>query len=193
MPYARHPRFSLFFAALAVVALFANVPSAAAESAAANKASESRLFDSVKYLASDELEGRGLETKGIHTAADYIADEFRKAGLKVDVYDGKPFQQFDLKIGAKLGPKEKNTLVLTGANEEGVKDRQIKLKLGEDFQTLTAGGSAKFDSLPLVFVGYGITDKDQGYDDYAGIDVKGKAVVMLRHEPQQNNPHSGFA
>ena len=65
----------------------------------------------------------------------------------------------------------------------------IELKLGEHFNPLAIGGSGKFD-LPLVFVGYGITGKDENYDDYAGIDVKDKAVVILRHEPQQSNPHS---
>jgi hypothetical protein len=163
-----------------------------ADHAAANKSAEDRLFSTVKYLASDDLEGRGLETKGIHTAAEYIAAEFRKAGLKTDLYDGGPFQKFELNTGAKLGPDAKNRLVFSGAVVKDAKDQQIKLKLGEDFQTLTAGGSAVLRQLPLVFVGYGITAKDLGYDDYAGVDVKGKAVVILRHEPQQNNPHSKF-
>ena len=65
------------------------------------------------------------------------------------------------------------------------------MKLGEQFNPLAIGGSGKFD-LPLVFVGYGITAKDDNYDDYAGIDVKDKAVIILRHEPQQANPHSVF-
>ena len=69
--------------------------------------------------------------------------------------------------------------------------RRIELELGKDFTPLAIGGSGKFD-LPLVFVGYGITAKDEDYDDYAGVDVEGKAVVILRHEPQQANPHSVF-
>jgi hypothetical protein len=52
-------------------------------------------------------------------------------------------------------------------------------------------GSNEFD-LPLVFAGYGITAKDKGYDDYDGLDVHGKAVILLRHEPQRDNPHSPF-
>ena len=75
--------------------------------------------------------------------------------------------------------------------KEGDKSQRIELKLGQDFNTLSLGGSAKFD-LPLVFVGYGITGKNEKYDDYAGIDVKDKAVLVLRHEPQQANPHSAF-
>ena len=163
----------------------------AVENAAANAATEARLHEAVKYLSSDELEGRGLDTKGIHTAADYIAKQFRDFGLKTDVYDGKPFQKFELPVGSKLGPKEKNTLSFVGKGEDG-KEKMFGLKLADDFQTLTAGGSGKFD-VPLVFAGYGITAKNEGYDDYAGIDVKGKAVIVLRHEPEQNNPHSKFA
>ena len=115
--------------------------------------------------------------------------------MKTELYDGKPFQEFELSVGSKLGPKEKNTLNFFGGGENRDKDgndQKIELKLGDDFQTLTAGGSGKFD-LPLVFVGYGITAPKEGYDDYAGVDVKGKAVVVLRHEPEQNNPHSKFA
>jgi hypothetical protein len=69
--------------------------------------------------------------------------------------------------------------------------RRVELKLGEDYTPLAIGGSGKFN-LPLVFVGYGITAKDADYDDYANVDVKDKAVVILRHEPQQANPHSVF-
>jgi hypothetical protein len=65
----------------------------------------------------------------------------------------------------------------------------IPLKLGDDFTPLAAGGSAKLD-LPLVLAGYCITAPEAKYDDYAGLDVKGKAVIVIRHQPQQNNPHS---
>ena len=65
------------------------------------------------------------------------------------------------------------------------------LKLGEDFNPLSLGASGKF-SLPLVIVGYGISAKDEKYDDYEGIDVKDKAVIVMRHEPDQANPQSKF-
>ncbi|MBI3837431.1 MAG: M20/M25/M40 family metallo-hydrolase [Planctomycetia bacterium] len=151
---------------------------------------ERRLLESVKYLASDELEGRGVGTKGLDLAADFLARQFREAGLKTDLYDGSPFQRFKMTVGASLGPN--NQLALTGPPEAGGKEPQrIELKLGEQFNPLAIGGSGKFD-LPLVFVGYGITGKEEKYDDYANVDVKGKAVIILRHEPQQANPHSVF-
>jgi hypothetical protein len=151
---------------------------------------EQRLSQSARYFSSDELEGRGVGTKGLDLAAQYIADQFHQIGLKTDLYDGGPLQKFKMTVGASLGPR--NELTLVGPPAAGSSEPQrLGLKLGAQFNALALGGSGKFD-LPLVFVGYGITAKDEKYDDYAGLDVKDKAVVILRHEPQQNNPHSVF-
>jgi hypothetical protein len=147
-----------------------------------NSAVESRLADAVKYLSSDELEGRGVGLPGLDKAAEYIAGQFVKLGLKTDLYEGGPYQKFSMSVGSKRG--EKNALAFIGSD-----GKKIELKIDEGFTPLALGSAGKFD-LPLVFVGYGITAKDEGYDDYAGVDVKGKAVIILRHEPQQGNPHS---
>lgn len=153
-------------------------------------ARELRLSESAAYLASDELEGRGPGTKGIDLAAEYIAKQFADAGLKTDLYDGLPFQKFSMPVGAKLG--EKNEVKLVGpSGPEGKPRTETKLELGQNFTPLSLGGTAVFD-LPLVFAGYGISAPDEHYDDYAGIDVAGKAVIVLRHEPQQDNPHGAF-
>jgi Zn-dependent M28 family amino/carboxypeptidase len=179
------PYFSI--AALIALVLVGSATPIAAEDAATV---ENRLRSAVEYLSSDEREGRGIGTKGLDQAADYIANEFRQLGLKTDVVDGGPFQKFSMTTGATLG--DANTVTLVGPPaEQGGQPRSIELKLGEDYNPLAIGGSGKFD-LPLVFVGYGITGKDEKYDDYDGVDVKGKAVVILRHEPQQDNPHSLF-
>lgn len=184
------PRFAPLWFALGILSLVAlrSNARAAEESATVEK----RLAESVKYLASDELEGRGVGTEGLNKAADFIAAEFTKLGLKTDSFEGTPFQKFSITTESVLGPKEQNNLVLLGPPEkEGGEPRRIELKLGQDFNPLAAGGTGKFD-LPLVFVGYGITAKDLKYDDFAGIDVKDKVVLLIRKEPQQNNPHSAF-
>jgi hypothetical protein len=148
---------------------------------------EARLRDSAVYLSSDELEGRGVGTKGIDLAADYLARQFKELGLKTDVVAGTPFQQFKVITSSKLG--NSNSLGIIGPpTEPSGQRRRFELKLREQFNPLAIGGSGKFD-LPLAFVGYGITAKDENYDDYAAIDVQGKAVIVLRHEPQQDNPH----
>ncbi|WP_254513691.1 M20/M25/M40 family metallo-hydrolase [Anatilimnocola floriformis] len=146
--------------------------------------SQSRIKESVGYLASDELEGRGVGTEGLNKAADYLAGEFKKLGLKTELFDGTPFQKFEVTVSTDLGPKDQNFLTLVGPE-------QLKLKLGEDFTPLAVGGSAKFDT-NLVFVGYGISAKDLNYDDYEGLDVKDKVVVIIRKEPQQKDPKSKF-
>lgn len=145
---------------------------------------EKRLSDSVKYLASDELEGRGVGSQGINLAAEHVAEQFRKLGLKTDLYDGTPFQTFQMTIGSKLGKTNEVRLVGPAGNPSA----ERALKLGQDYTPLALGGSGKMD-LPLVFAGYGITAKKAHYDDYQDIDVKNKCVILLRHIPQQGNPH----
>ncbi|HEX7377842.1 MAG TPA: M20/M25/M40 family metallo-hydrolase [Pirellulales bacterium] len=153
------------------------------------KAAEQRLYDAVKLLAADELEGRGVGTQGLDRAADYIAGQFKSLGLKTSLFDGGPFQRFNMVVASELGSPNRLTLVAPAPGQPNGAEQE--LKLGEDFNPLAIGGSGKFD-LPLVFAGYGISAKDEKYDDYAAIDVEGKAVLLLRHEPQQNNPHSAF-
>jgi len=151
---------------------------------------EKRIAETARYLSSDELEGRGIGTKGINLAADYIAAQFAQAGLKTDRFDKTAFQKFAVATSAKLGPDNKLALVGPPA-KEGQPVRRIELKPGTDFNPMSLSGSGTL-GLPLVFVGYGITGKKEGYDDFAGLDVKGKAVVILRHEPQQGDPKSVF-
>lgn len=153
-------------------------------------AGERRLADSARYLASDELEGRGIGTQGLDLAAEYIAAQFAESGLETGLFDGTPFQTFQATTAAKLG--ENNHLALVGPPlQQGGEPERIELRPGEDFNPMAMSGSGPVD-LPLAFVGYGITGKKENYDDYAGIDAAGKAMVILRHEPQQDNPHSAF-
>jgi hypothetical protein len=187
-------RFLLFAVGLAIATLLSRPSAWSAEKSAAstNGTIEQRLTEAERYLASDKLEGRGPGTHGIDLAADFIAAEFKKAGLKTDLYDGAPFQQFNITTGTKLGAEDRNRLVLIGPADAQAKESQkAALKLGTDFTPLALGGSAKLDA-PLVFAGYGITAKDEKYDDFAGIEVKDKVVIVLRHQPQRGNPHGLF-
>jgi hypothetical protein len=162
-----------------------------AENAAA-VAADRRLADTTRYLASPQLEGRGLGTHGLELAGDYVARQFKEIGLKTDLYDGRPFEPMTLPLGSELGPKIHNRLQFSGPPSEGEALWQvIQLEVGTDFNPLAVGGSHKFDA-PAVFVGYGITAEKEKYDDYAGIDAKGKVVIILRHQPQRSNPHGLF-
>ncbi|HXV50125.1 MAG TPA: M20/M25/M40 family metallo-hydrolase [Candidatus Binatia bacterium] len=138
------------------------------------------LLRHAKYLASAELTGRGVDTPGIKLAADYIAAEFARYGLRPGG-DGTSFRQgFDVAVGVTV--KQPSNLTL---------GNQPALALGEDWTPLgfSAPGRA---SGQLVFAGYGITARDYDYDDYAGIDVRGKIVVVLRFEPPPKNHRSPF-
>lgn len=161
--------------------------------------SEARLRETVNYLASDELEGRGVGTTGIDKAADYLAGQFSRLGLRTDLFNGTPFQEFEITLAAEMGPAEKNRLAFVGPARDGGVNGRVDLKLAENFTPLAVGGSGPIDA-PLVFAGYGITAKDLKrnddaftYDDYARIDAKGKVVIILRKEPQQKDKNSPFA
>ena len=156
----------------------------------ADAAIERRLAETDRYLSSDELEGRGLGAKGLDLAADFIARQFHQVGLRTDLFGGSPFQTFKVTTAIAMGPD--NRLALVGPPDRpGGPPRRFELVLNRDFTPTVDSSSGKFD-LPLVFVGYGITAKPEGYDDFAGVQVAGKAVLLLRHEPQQADPESVF-
>ncbi len=174
----KHPALLLFLIAVVVTPLSAEEtrPLTRAEE------SEARLKRDIFFLASDECEGRGPTTVGLVKAGDYIAAEFRKAGLKPGNPDGTYFQNFTISGARKTGPA---TLVLKGPG-----GRAIVLKEGVHFDAMGIGSSGKLTDAPVVFAGYGITNRTTfgpAYDDYAGLDVKGKVVVVLRDVPRTTN------
>ena len=148
----------------------------------------------VNYLASDELEGRGVETEGINKAADYIVNHFRRIGLKVDSYNGSAFQPFEISTDVRMGEESENFLTLIATSNDGASEQgaeETELALGFEFNPLAIGASGDFEA-DVVFVGYGIEAPDVGYDEYADVDVKGKVVIVVRKEPQQDNAESVF-
>ena len=154
------------------------------------EAMEKRLLDTVSYLAADEMEGRAPGTKGIDLAADFIRQQFEGIGLKTGLVDGSPFQTFEIPDrGTVDDHTEMKFHRLPG--ERGQTPEPILMKLNEEFTPIGGTGSKPFQ-LPLAFAGYGITAEKEHYDDYAGLDVNGKAVILLRHEPEQANPKSRF-
>lgn len=172
--------FTGVLATLLLATLSAGIRGAEAK---ATTAEQARLLEDVKYLASDQLQGRGVGTEGLDAAAQFIRDEFHKAGLKVEAAD-QGFQKFTMVTGAELGSP--NTLAFQGPDE-----KTIPLEFDADFQTCSFGGSGELDH-ELVFLGYGIEGKEEGYNDFEGIDVKGKVAIIMRRVPQQANPYSPF-
>lgn len=136
----------------------------------------------VRYLASDELEGRRTGTRGNLLAAGYIAGSF--AGAGVEPVNGKYFHEFPYLAGVKAGPNNAFRLSLPA--------REFDLEPARDFTPLGFSSDATVEG-DLVFVGYGISAPDLKYDDYEGVDVQGKIVVMMRYSPDGNDFHSDFA
>ncbi len=135
----------------------------------------------VNILASDEFAGRGTGTPGQWLAAKYIANEFLKYGLVPLGHDGKFYQKFQV-VKSDL----KNTSFSIKKNRS-----TIEFSVKSDFIPFNFTGENKLNA-PVAFAGYGITAPEYGYDDYKNIDVKGRIVLVLRHEPQENDPESIF-
>jgi len=146
---------------------------------------ETQILEQLKYLADDEREGRAPGTKGLDQAAEFIRQDFAKAGLDVTQVNGGAFQTFDMVSKVELGSP--NTLTLTGP--EG---RKFELVMGKDFEVCSFGASGSFSG-EVVFAGYGIDAPKDGYSDYEGLDVAGKVVIVMRRNPGQadaKNPHA---
>jgi hypothetical protein len=156
---------------------------------------EARLRADVEWLAAPEREGRGPGTAGIDATADWIVKQFSEIGLERPGQRQDRAQPFEMTLDAKLGPAEKNTAEIVSPPDASGASRVIPLELGRDFTPLAIGASGNFD-LPLVFAGYGITAPAEKYDDYAPLaadsKAKGAAVIVLRQEPQKNDPHGAF-
>jgi hypothetical protein len=132
------------------------------------------------FLASDSLKGRNTPSPELDSAAAYIAREFARSGLRP--VDGSYFQRVPLNI---TGLGEPNALRVRSAS--GEKSYEIKT----DYTPFAMTASREVRA-PIVFAGYGITAPEYKYDDYSGIDVKGKIVFVLRHEPGEEDSLSVF-
>ncbi|MCX6150732.1 MAG: M20/M25/M40 family metallo-hydrolase [Ignavibacteriales bacterium] len=136
--------------------------------------SKQSLMKTVSYLASKELAGRLSGSKGYNKAAYFIANEFSYLNLK-PLGDENYFQKF------KVEYNEINSPIKLNLVDEGIIKKEYKL--GKDFVCRGFTG-ANHLTAPLAFVGYGLTKPGIGYDDYAGMDVKGKIVIAFKYNPK---------
>src|SRR5438874_5932978 len=137
------------------------------------------LLAHIKVLASDEFEGRSPGTKGEDLSVKYIADQFKKIGLKPGNPDGTYTQEVPL-AGIKSDPKMSFR----------IGDKTTELKFPDDFVASSARiqPEIKTDKSDVVFVGYGIVAPEYGWNDYKDVDVKGKTILMLIGDPPVPNP-----
>ena len=138
-----------------------------------------RWWSHVVYLADDRMQGRQTGSKQHREAADYIADQFRKIGLKPGAGGGY-LQPVKLVTRTLDESKSSLTIVRDGAEEA--------VKLGEEAMLNIRVKHAPRVEAPMVFVGYGLTVPELKYDDLAGQDLKGKVVVLLTGIPPGITP-----
>jgi hypothetical protein len=135
----------------------------------------------ITYLASPALKGRLTGTPELDQAADYIAAQFRNLGVKP--VNGTYFQDFEVTARTALGPDDRLSI------DEGTQHRDLQEQTDFIPLNLSANGTV---SGAVAFAGYGITAPEYHYDDYGGLDVHDKIVLVLRHEPQEADPKSVF-
>lgn len=146
------------------------------------------LRDDIEYLASEQLRGRSVADDTILQAADYVAGRMTAIGLDTTAVDGNAFQPVAISLGASAGAAEKNRVVFKfdGSDDPVVAD------LNDAMAPLAVGSGSGQLTGPIALVGYGITAPRLNYDDYAGIDVTGATVIIIRKEPQAADPNSIF-
>jgi Zn-dependent M28 family amino/carboxypeptidase len=139
-----------------------------------------RMRAHVKFLASDLLEGRGVGTRGGELATEYIASQFAIGGAKPAGENGTYFQRVPM-VGVTTSPSA--SLSAVGANQT------VSFKWLDDFVGVSElqESTDQFDA-EAVFVGHGIVAPEFHWDDFKGVDVKGKVLVLFTNEPPSNDP-----
>jgi len=146
-----------------------------------------RYLADVKALTTPEMEGRGDGTKGLTRAEKLIVERYKKLGLEPAGTKGY-LQPFSVAIGKRLSSGNSLT-------EPSASGPPRKWKLNGDYVPLGISASGKVHG-SVLFVGYGITAPELGYDDYQGLNAKGKIVLALRREPEfisEKAAHGGMS
>ncbi len=135
----------------------------------------------VKFLADDLLEGRAPGLRGGNLAAAYIANQFELDGLKPGGDNGSYLQQ--VRFFGMTVKRDSSTMSLVPRS-----GAPIDLKFGPDYVVNNPRHEAVAEiDAPVVFVGYGITAPEFGWDDYAGVDVHGKVVLVVVGDPPSDD------
>lgn len=137
------------------------------------------ISEHTKKLASDEFEGRGPGTRGETLTVEYLVDRFKKTGAKPGNPNGTYVQKVPL-VGYRTVPRL--------SFEAGGKVESLKFldDFVHDYPALRP--SAALNGAAVVFAGYGVVAPQYGWDDYAGVDVRGKVVIVLSGEPSRPDP-----
>jgi len=153
---------------------------------AKNSITGKKLISYIDFLASQYCRGRETGEKGMDVAAKYISTVLKGEDLEPAGEFGSYFQFVRLK---KVSLSERIHLEIE-ERKEGVKLAK-KAKLEWDYLPVYISAEKEVTA-PLVFAGYGITAPEHKYDDYKNLNARGKVVLVMRHEPRENDPDSPF-
>jgi Zn-dependent M28 family amino/carboxypeptidase len=158
-----------------------NVPAGAQK--AMNAIDPEKIRATVKYLSDDKLQGRGTGQKGGDMAADWIAAQLKSYGVAPAGDAGTYFQNIRF-FGVTTDPKQTQFAFVLKSGAP------MALKFADEYVANDQTHSAKSEiDAPLVYVGYGIHAPEYKWDDYKGVDVKGKVLLMLVNEPPSDDPN----
>lgn len=137
------------------------------------------IMQHTKVLSADEYEGRGPGTKGEELTVKYLTEQFQKIGLKPGNPDGTYIQKVPL-----AGFTGQPTASFTAG------DKKIDLNFPTDYVAVSRRFTpeSRVENSDVVFVGYGVVAPEYGWDDYKGLDVRGKTIVMLINDPAVPDP-----
>jgi Zn-dependent M28 family amino/carboxypeptidase len=171
-----------------VALLLASVllPLTAASAAPVATFDAQRMSNHVRTLGSDAYEGRGVATRAEVKTIDYLVGQFRGAGLQPggDLVHGKRmWTQAVPLLKSEFVADPKIRLNLAGASMVLVQREQIALRAPMD-----GSKTISLAKVPLLFVGYGVAAPERGWDDFKGVDVRGKMLVMLVNDPDFDGP-----
>ena len=139
------------------------------------------VLEHTKVLASDEFEGRKPGTRGEELTVAYIADQFKKAGVEPGNPDGTYFQAVPM-VGIKADP---NTSLVF---RKGAREQRLRFRDDVVAWTKRVTPVVSLDRSDVVFVGYGVQAPEFSWDDYKGVDLKGKTMVVLINDPPVPDP-----
>jgi len=164
----------------AATATTASLPGPAELKPALDSITTDDILRHTKALSTDEFEGRGPGTKGEDLTIQYLTQQFQKMGLKPGNPDGTYVQNV---------PLTGFTADATGSFTAGGK--KIDLKFPDDYVAVSRRliPESKVENSDMVFVGYGVVAPEYGWDDYKGVDVRGKTIVMLINDPPIPDPN----
>lgn len=149
---------------------------------ASQSITEPYVRGATEFLADDLLEGRGPGTRGDALTRAYLGAELRKFGMKPGAADGTFDQKFEM-VG--IDTKAPATWIFSAAKRDGDVSKDLTLKFYDEFVASSGKQqtSTKITNAELVFVGYGIQAPEYRWDDFKGVDLRGKVLVMMNNDP----------